>query len=298
MQKGVMRIEPNVSVRRAGDREYQTRTEIKNLNSFRALERSVSFEIARQIKRFQEGVPIIQETLGWDELTERTVPQRSKEEAHDYRYFPEPDLPPLVIEPEFIEHVRADLPELPVAKYQRFQDQYGLKASEVEVLVADRAIADYFEQAVGSNSGKDPVFIANWITGELFGLLNQAGQSIETSRVDPNSLAALIQMIERGEINQNTGKAVLSEMFQTGKTAEEIVKEQDLHQISDMEVITSLVGRVLYENPKQVKQYLGGKETLSHFFFGQVMRAAQGQADPKVVQEVLDQRLAELKHSD
>ena len=298
MQKGVMRIEPNVSVRRAGDREYQTRTEIKNLNSFRALERSVAYEIARQIKRFQEGIPIIQETLGWDEDTEKTVPQRSKEEAHDYRYFPEPDLPPLVIEPEFIEQVRADLPELPVAKYQRFQDQYGLKASEVESLVADRATADYFEKAVGSNSGIDPIVIANWITGELFGLLNQAGQNIETSRVDPKSLAELIQMIERGEINQNTGKAVLGEMFHTGKTAQEIVREQDLRQISDMEVITRLVKRVLNENPKQVEQYLGGKETLSHWFFGQVMRSVQGQADPKVVQEVLDRCLAELMRSE
>jgi aspartyl-tRNA(Asn)/glutamyl-tRNA(Gln) amidotransferase subunit B len=298
MQKGVMRIEPNVSVRLAGNREYQTRTEIKNLNSFRALERSVEHEIKRQIKRLQDGVPIIQETLGWDEDTETTVPQRSKEEAHDYRYFPEPDLPPLEIEAELIEQVRADLPELPVAKYHRFQEQYGLKAREVEVLVVDRATADYFEQAVGETHEVAPNVVANWVTGELFGLLNQASQSIEASRVKPSSLAALIQMVEDGEINQNTGKSVLGEMFRTGKTAEEIVTEQSLRQISEIDIITTLVERVLDENPEQVREYLAGKETLSRWFFGQVMSAAQGRANPKVVQEVLNQCLGALIHQE
>jgi aspartyl-tRNA(Asn)/glutamyl-tRNA(Gln) amidotransferase subunit B len=296
MQKGVMRIEPNVSVRRAGNQEHQTRTEIKNLNSFRALERSVDFEIKRQIKRLQDGVPIIQETLGWDEDTQTTIPQRSKEEAHDYRYFPEPDLPPLVIEAEIIEQVRADLPELPVAKFHRFQDQYGLKAREVEVLVGDRATADFYERTVEETPQIAPTIVANWVTGELFGQLNQAGQSIETSRVNPSSLAALIQMVEGDEINQNTGKSVLAEMFRTGKTAEEIVTEQSLRQISNIDLITSLVKRVLDESPEQVEEYMAGKEELSRWFFGQVMRAAQGRANPKVVQEVLDQHLGALNH--
>jgi aspartyl-tRNA(Asn)/glutamyl-tRNA(Gln) amidotransferase subunit B len=298
MQKGVMRIEPNVSVRRSGNLDYQTRSEIKNLNSFRSLERSVDYEIGRQIKQLQDGLPMVQQTLGWDEVTEMTVPQRSKEEAHDYRYFPEPDLPPLVIEPEFIEQVRAGLPELPVAKYHRFLDQYGLKTSEVEVLVGDRAIADFFEQTVGDTPHVAPTITANWIMGELFGLLNQAGQSIEMSQVKPHALAALIEMVESGGINQNTGKSVMAEMFRTGKSAKEIVTEQGLAQISDIEVIASLVEQVLHENPEQVKLYLEGKEALSRWFFGQVMRAAQGRANPKIVQDLLDQHLGALGRSE
>ena len=295
MQKGLMRIEPNVSVRPVGSQELHTRTEVKNLNSFRALERSVAYEIKRQGELLRQGLPVIQETLGWDENREVTIPQRSKEEAHDYRYFPEPDLPPLVIESQWIEQVRATLPELPLAKFHRFQEQYDLRGYDANVLTAERAVADYFERVHAMYPELSPKVVANWITGDLFGLLNQAGESIESEKVTPQNLAVLIRMVVRGEINQNTGKTVLSEMFRTGKPPEEIVLERGLRQISDADYIADLVSRILEENPEPVATYLDGKETIARWLFGQVMRAAKGRANPQVVQQELERQLNVLK---
>ncbi len=295
MQRGQIRVEPNVSVRMIGSQELRTRTEIKNLNSFRALERSVAFEIERQAELLRLGRPVLQETLGWDENQERTVPQRSKEEAHDYRYFPEPDLPPLVVDPDWVAQVRNALPELPIAKYHRFREQYSLSAYDAEVLTAERAVADYFEQVIGFSPHNPPKSVANWITGELFGLLNQAGESIESGRVKPQQLSTLIQMVAHGEINQNTAKMVLNEVFQTGKPPETIVSERGLRQISDTDLIAKLVKSVLEENPQEVATYLGGKESLSRWLFGQVMRAAQGQADPQLVQGELERQLGKMR---
>jgi len=295
MQKGVLRIEPNVSVRPAGSQELGTRTEIKNLNSFRALERSVDYEIKRQSERLAQGLPVAQETMGWDESREVTVPQRGKEEAHDYRYFPEPDLPPLVVEAQWVAEIRARMPELPVAKYRRFREQYQLTAYDAEVLTGEREVADYFEATVAALQGVPPKMAANWITGELFSLLNQAGESIDASRVRPESLASLIQMVKEGEINQNTAKSVLAEMYQTGRTARQIVAARGLRQISDQDQIVGLVQRVLAENPEQVAAYLGGKETIANWLFGQVMRAARGKANPKMVKRALEAQLDTLK---
>jgi aspartyl-tRNA(Asn)/glutamyl-tRNA(Gln) amidotransferase subunit B len=305
MQKGVMRIEPNVSVKPLGEERLGTRVEIKNLNSFRALERGVDFEIHRQIERLQTGQAIIQETVGWDEQREVTFTQRVKEVEEDYRYFPEPDLPPLVIDPEWIERVRAGLPELPVEKFRRFLEQYELNEYDANVLVAEKAVAGYFEEAVsaadrlaqGKSSGGtvSPKMIANWITGELFGLLNQAGASIEDARVRPDSLAELLQLVADNEINQNTAKNVLAEMFTTGKSASVIVSERGLRQISDKEAIGELVDQVLEENPDQVAEYLGGKEPIARWLFGQVMRAAKGKANPQVVELALNRRLEQMK---
>lgn len=297
MQKGQMRIEPNVSVRPAGSQEFHTRTEIKNLNSFRALERSVAYEIQRQGELLSQGLPVIQQTLGWDEDREVTVPQRSKEEAHDYRYFPEPDLPPLVIESEWIEQVRGNLPELPIARFNRFQEQYGLSAYDADVLTADQEVADYYERVLADVSEAPPKVVANWIAGDLFGLLNQADDSIESERISPRDLAGLINMVVLGEINQNTGKKVLSEMFETGKSPEKIVSERGLRQISDTDFIADLVSRVLEENPEPVATYLDGKETVNRWLFGQVMRNAKGQANPQVVQRELERQLNILKES-
>lgn len=294
MQKGILRVEPNISVRPRGSREFGTRVEIKNLNSFRALERSVAYEIKRQSAALQQGVTIVQETLGWDEIHERTFTQRVKEAEDDYRYFPEPDLPPLSIDQEWVERVRAGLPELPVARFKRFMSQYQMSAYDAEVLTADKAVADYYEQVVKNSPGVSPKIVANWVTGELFGLMNQAGLSIETTRVDPKSLAELIEIVARGEINQNTGKLVLEEMFQTGKSAVSIVSERSLAQISDAEYISDLVQRVLEENPEQLKAYLGGKQSIQRWFFGQVMRVAGGRANPRVVQVELERQLAQL----
>ncbi|HZD55875.1 MAG TPA: Asp-tRNA(Asn)/Glu-tRNA(Gln) amidotransferase subunit GatB [Anaerolineales bacterium] len=307
MQKGVIRIEPNVSVRPIGEKKFGTRVEIKNLNSFRALERAVDYEIHRQSERIRAGERIIQETVGWDENKEVTVTQRVKEEEDDYRYFPEPDLPPLVVDDAWIERVRADLPELPVEKFRRFRQQYGLSEYDAEVLVGEKAVADYFEATVAaagqiagespSGASVSPKMASNWITGELFGLLNQAGTDIEGARVTPPSLAGLLVMIAGGEINQNTAKGVLGEMFSSGKSAAEIVLERGLRQISDEDVIGQIVAQVLSQNAEQVSDYLDGKEPIAKWLFGQVMRAAKGKANPQVVQQELDRQLEDLKRS-
>ena len=295
MQKGIMRIEPNVSVRLVGSQELGTRTEIKNLNSFRVLENSVAFEIERQSERLRQGLAVIQETMGWDETQATTVPQRSKEEAHDYRYFPEPDLPPLVIEDEWIETIRAGLPELPYTKLQRFQEQYGLSDYDANVLVAEQAVADYFEHLFAAAPQATSKIAANWVIGELFSLLNLHGTSIESVNVKPENLAELIQMVVRREISQGTAKTVLAEMFITGKKAAEIVAEQGLQQISDSDLISGLVRSALDEHPEQVATYLGGKDTIARWLFGQVMRAAGGKADPQIVQLELNRQLTALK---
>jgi aspartyl-tRNA(Asn)/glutamyl-tRNA(Gln) amidotransferase subunit B len=302
LQKGVMRIEPNVSVRAEGSQELGTRVEIKNLNSFRALERGVAYEIQRQSAMLRQGKKVMQETVGWVESKGMTVTQRVKETEDDYRYFPEPDLPPLAIEPQWVERVRASLPELPIVKYRRFRQQYGLSDYDAGVLTAEQAVADYFEQAVaalpkddqGSASFKT---LANWISGELFGLLHQAGMSIEDTHITPQSLAALVQMVAQGEINQNTAKSVLTAMFTTGGTPAKIVFERGLYQISDASLIRNLVRQVLAEHPQQVSEYLGGKEGIARWLFGQVMRAAKGQANPQLIQDELDRQLGDLRES-
>jgi len=294
MQKGVLRIEPNVSVRPAGSSEFGTRTEIKNLNSFRALEKSVGYEIQRQIKLNRQGKQVVQETMGWDEAVEVTIPQRSKEEAHDYRYFPEPDLPPLVIEKGWIERVQSSLPELPLVKLRRFQEQYGLSAGDAGMLTANPAVADYFEGTANAATGLTAKSAANWITVEIFAFMNQAGVGIEDIEVEPQQLAALIQTVNNGEINQNTAKTILAEMLRTGETAESIVDKRGLRQISDTGYITELVKRVLDENPDQVATYIKGKQGLSGWFFGQVMRATKGKADPQIVKQELERQLGEM----
>ena len=300
LQKGVLRLEPNVSVRPRGSPILGTRVEIKNLNSFRALERGVSYEIERQINLLEQGKTVIQETVGWDASQEITVTQRVKEGEDDYRYFPEPDLPPVVIESEWIERVRASLPELPAAKYDRFRSQFGLNDYDASVLTAEPAIADYFEQVVMAAWREEaerinPKMLANWVSVELFSLLNQAGLSIEETPVPPEELASLVGLVARGEINQNTAKSVMTEMFATGKSAQAIVAEHGWKQISDSIFIAGLVRQVLAENPEQVAEYLAGKENIARWLFGKVMRTAKGQANPQVLQQELENQLQALK---
>ena len=303
LQKGVMRIEPNVSVRPLGSEELGTRVEIKNLNSFHSLERSVAYEINRQIDDIRQGKPVVLQTVGWDENQGVTVVQRIKEEEDDYRYFPEPDLPPLVIDSEWIETIRDGLPELPIAKLHRFHQQYGLNEYDAGVLVAELAVADYYEQAVATladdpNATANPKSIANWITSELFGLLNQHDVSIDKTRITPEALVSLVQMVSNGEINQNTAKFVLNEMFTTGKPADKIVAEGGLQQISDSEFIAELVNQVLITNPIQVDEYVRGKDGIARWLFGQVMRTAKGQANPQVLQRELERQLSALRQTD
>jgi aspartyl-tRNA(Asn)/glutamyl-tRNA(Gln) amidotransferase subunit B len=294
MEKGVIRFEANISIRPKGTDVLNTRVEIKNLNSFRALERASLFEIERQSKIMAKGETVEQETLGWNEAKETTYSQRSKEDAHDYRYFPEPDLPPLVVDEPWLERVRTELPELPRTKYQRFIDQYGLTEYDAGVLTSEKAVAEYFEEAVNRKSEiVNPKSIANWMTGDLFGLMNQASIKVADLKVRPEALVKLIELVTMGEINQSTGKTVLSEMFQSGKSAAEIVELKGLKQVSDEGFIASLVRQVLDENPETVASFKAGKETVVNWLFGQVMREAGGKANPQVVRAELQRQLQE-----
>lgn len=295
MQKGVLRIEPNISVRPLGSSKFGTRTEIKNLNSFRALERSVSFEIYRQSELIRRGDSVLQETRGWDESQSVTFTQRVKEGEEDYRYFPEPDLPPLAVEQALLDDVRVHLPELPAHKQRRYRDDYGLSQYDASVLTVEPIVAAYFEATLGEATNVFPKIVANWITGDLFALLNQAEVTLETCQVSPQMLAELLQLVVNGEINQNTAKAVLAEMFRSGRTAGAIVLEQGLRQVSDVSAIFDWVQSTLAANSEQVASYLAGKETVSRWLFGQVMRLAQGKANPQLIQHELDRQLAELK---
>lgn len=295
MQKGVMRIEPNVSVRQAGSQELGTRTEIKNLNSFRALERSVAYEIERQSELLRNGQIVAQETRGWDEARQQTYSQRIKEGEQDYRYFPEPDLPPLIIDKNWLDQILEELPELPADKVRRFQEQYGLNAYDADLLTLEPSVADYFEQAIQATALGTPKMIANWISGDLFALLNQANESIDAGRVPPHNLAALVDLVIKGSINQNTAKMVLNEMYASGLPPEAIIREHGLAQISDQQLISTWVKQVIQENPDQIASYLAGKETLARWLFGQVMRLGRGQANPQVVQQELEYQLTRLK---
>ena len=290
LEKGVMRIEPNISIRPVGTKPFGTKVEIKNLNSFRALERGVAYEIKRQALLILAGKRVAQETVGWDEVHQATYSQRSKEDAHDYRYFPEPDLPPLAVDEAFIERVRQSLPELPQARQRRFVAEYGLSEAEAAQLVEERTVSEYYERAVRAT--KLPArTVFSWLTGEMFSLMKLAGTGIESVKIDPAAFVALLKMIADGEINQNTGKAVLAEMFESGKAAAEIVAAKGLTQVSDTDFIARIVGEALVENAKEVESYRAGKLTVANFLFGQVMKKAQGKANPQVVRAELEKQL-------
>ena len=295
MEKGVMRFEANVSIRPAGSDQLGTRVEIKNLNSFRAMERAIAYELARQASLLENGETVSQETLGWDEPNQRTYVQRSKEEAHDYRYFPEPDIPPLVVEADWIAQIRQRMPELPRDKTRRLQQQYGLIPADAAILTSESDIAAYFEDCAAALKQASARSAANWITGELFAHLNSTGAEITHIRVSPQSLAELLDIIEAGGINQNTAKTVLAEMLASGSSAQQVISEKGLAQVTDTGFISDLVKEVLTTNQKELASYLAGKETLANWFFGQVMSAAGGKASPAVLKEELEKQLAEAR---
>ena len=290
MEKGVIRFEPNISIRPAGSTEYGTRTELKNLNSFRALERGTDYELARQQQLIESGGQVAQETRGWDEARGITVPQRSKEYAEDYRYFPEPDLPPLVVERAWVEQIRATLPELPDAKRERFEREYGIGPIDARRLVEEKAVADYFEAAVRAKPGGAKT-IAHWILGDLFRLMNDSGQSIAAVKVRPAALVELIDVVESGAINANTGKRVLSEMFESGARARSIVERNGLAQISDADALAAAARAAIDANPGEVEKYRAGKATVLSWFVGQVMKETRGKANPNTVREILKRLL-------
>ena len=290
MERGEMRFEANVSVRPAGSDVLNPRHEIKNLNSFRALARSVAYEIEAQVATLEAGGRVEQQTMGWDDVRGVTVPQRGKEHAHDYRYFPEPDLPPLEVSRAWVEELRARLPELPAQRQARFIAAYGLSPYDAGLLVAERAVADYYEAAVTLGRA-DPKSVANWVTGELFRLMKETGHTFSAAPVPPGALAELIGLVQDGTINQNTGKEVLAEMVASGRGARQIVDERGLAQISDESALEALIAQVLDANPEQVAQYLGGRTQLLGWLVGQVMRRSGGKANPQRVQALLQAAL-------
>jgi aspartyl-tRNA(Asn)/glutamyl-tRNA(Gln) amidotransferase subunit B len=296
MEKGVLRFEANVSVRPTGTSELRTRTEIKNLNSFRALTRASAYEIQRQTQLYKSGGEVVQETLGWDDVKEVTVSQRSKEEAHDYRYFPEPDLPPLEISRDWVEEIRSQLPELPEARSQRFVTEFGLTVKEARLLTSEKALADYFEKAV-SLSKSPAKIINNWIAGEFLRHVNDSGLDLEALPVSAEHLAALVDLVTLKTINDNTAKEVIAEMFKTGESPEAIVKAKNLGQISDQSTLEQVVAQILNDNPKEVASYLAGKETVFQWMMGQVARLTKGKADPQVARQLLMQALSRLKEN-
>jgi aspartyl-tRNA(Asn)/glutamyl-tRNA(Gln) amidotransferase subunit B len=294
MDKGAMRCEPNVSLRVAGAGEFGTKVEVKNLNSFRAVKLALDYEIARQARVLDSGDLVRQVTMGWDERGGRTVEQRVKETSGDYRYFPEPDLPPLHVSEAWTGQIRGMLPELPDARRQRFAAGYGLSEREASILTGDREVADYFESVAAAGQGKafSPRTACAWITGELFRLLKDEGGEIDGGRVTAQGLAELIALVEKGAITAASAKAVLAEMYTTRRTAAEIVGEKGLLQISGEKQLESIIAEIIESHPEQAARYRGGKETLLQWFVGQVMRATRGQANPQVVVALLEEKLA------
>jgi aspartyl-tRNA(Asn)/glutamyl-tRNA(Gln) amidotransferase subunit B len=294
MEKGILRFEANVSVRPSGSSELRTRTEIKNLNSFRALTRASAYEIERQIKVYENGGEVVQETLGWDEARGVTVSQRGKEDAHDYRYFPEPDLPPLQLDRAWIDSVKTQLPELPDAKTRRFMEQYELKRQEAILLTSEKSLADYFETVV-SKSKSPAKMIHSWIASEFMRYMNDSGLALEEINLPAEKFAQLIDMVTDKTISGNSGKVVLNEMLKNGGDPAQIVKEKNLAQVSDTGFIQEAIEKVLSDNPKEVEQFLAGKETIIQWLMGQVARATKGKADPNVAKELLVKALEERR---
>ena len=289
MEKGNLRCEANVSVRRVGDQKFGTKVELKNLNSVRFMQRAIEFEIKRHIEVLESGGTLRQETRLWDDRALETRIMRSKEEAHDYRYFPEPDLPPLIVSDEFIDKVRQQLPELPEQRRKRFIEQYGLSFPDASQLVSDKSLAEYFENTAAASGNARAA--ANWIRSELLREFEAAGIGASESPISPEQLASLIKLIDEEKISGKQGKDVLVEMFKTGKTAESIIEEQGLVQVSDTGEIDRLIEQVIDANPQQLENYRAGKETLFGFFVGQVIKASKGKANPKVVNDRLRVKL-------
>lgn len=288
-----MRCEVNLSVRtaeQAGRGEYGTKVEVKNLNSFKAVRDSIAYEIERQAAVLNRGGLVEQVTMGWDETRRRTVLQRTKESSEDYRYFPEPDLPPLELSREWIEALRATLPELPDARSARFQAVYGLSIRDAGLLTVERAVADWYEETVHAYGGA-PKEVANWVTGHLFALLKTEEGDITSLGIRPGDLAALIKLVDAGIINRNTGKRVLEQMVATGLPPDAIVAQEGLAQVSDETGLAQVVDGVLAAYPDEVTKYHNGKTSLLGWFMGQVMKETRGKANPDLVRKLLAERL-------
>jgi len=290
MQEGSFRCDANVSVRPRGQEELGTRAELKNLNSFRFIERAINIEVERQIEVIEDGGKVVQETRLYDSVKDETRSMRSKEEANDYRYFPDPDLLPVEIDAAYIEAVRKTLPELPAAKQQRFIDEHGIRDDDAAILTASRALADFFEEVVAATQGKAQG-VANFIIGDLAGALNRDGLDIEQSPVSTTAVAGLLDRIKDNTISGKIAKEVFEAMWAGEGTADEIIEAKGLRQITDSSAIEAIVDKVIAANPGQVAEYKAGKDKLIGFFVGQVMKETGGKANPGQVNQILKKKL-------
>jgi aspartyl-tRNA(Asn)/glutamyl-tRNA(Gln) amidotransferase subunit B len=289
LEEGSFRCDANVSIRPLGQKEFGTRAELKNMNSFRNIQRAIEYEVGRQIDLVEDGETIVQETRLFDAAKGVTRSMRGKEEAHDYRYFPDPDLLPLVIEEDWMDRWRAELPELPAARCRRYQEDLGLPEYDAGVLTAEKEVADYFEAAL--QAGGEPKKLSNWVMGEVMRELNDRGATLADCKVSPVELAGLVKLVDDGVISGTIAKNVFKELFETGGDPAEHVKAKGLVQISDTSAIEGLVDEVLAENPAEVERYRGGDRKLTGFFVGQVMKKSRGKANPALVNQLLAKKI-------
>ena len=289
MAQGSLRCDANVSIRKKGAKELGTRTEIKNINSFKFIEKAINFEIKRQIKILENGEKVIQETRLYDSSKDETRPMRSKEFANDYRYFPEPDLLPVIISDEEIKKIRDEFPELPNEKETRYQEEFGLSAYDAQIISSSKPMADFFEAALQKT--KNYSLLSNWLIGEISAYLNKEQIEIHESKLSADIVAMLINRIDDQTISGKIGKSIFEEMCANGSSPDEIIKSQGLEQISDDEAIEEIILTVINENPAQVEAYLAGKDKLFGFFVGQVMKLTEGKANPKTVNNILKDKL-------
>jgi aspartyl-tRNA(Asn)/glutamyl-tRNA(Gln) amidotransferase subunit B len=290
MDQGSLRCDANVSVRPEGQKEFGTRAEVKNINSFRFVEKAIEYEIKRQIRMVEDGGKVVQETRLWNAEKGITESMRSKEEAHDYRYFPEPDLVPIKADRSWVEQIRASLPELPDARKKRFVSDFGLPEYDADLLTSEKPVAQWFEEAV--RAGGQPKAVSNWMMGDLMRLLNEDNRSIDECPLTPERLAGMLTLVDKGTISGKIAKTVFEEMYRTGKDAGTIVKEKGLVQISDSSEIEKLVDEVIAKHPGEVERFKGGDEKLLGFLVGQVMKASKGKANPKMLNELLKKKLS------
>jgi len=290
MEEGSLRCDANISLRPVGSTSLGVKTELKNMNSFRNVQKALEFEIRRQGLLLERGEPVVQETRLWDAGQNVTVGMRGKEEAHDYRYFPDPDLVPVSLDPGWIEAVRANLPELPDAKKERFMLGYGLPATNAQVLISSKALAGYFEAVV--QGFPQPKIVSNWIMSELLRELNRDECEVDACPIPPEHLVELLQLIDSGVISGKIAKSVFEKMYTTGKRAGAIVDEEGLKQVKDQGAIETIIDTILLENPGEVELFRGGKEKLFGFFVGQVMKRSKGKANPQLVNETLRRKLS------
>ena len=304
MEEGNFRCDANISVRPRGTSELGAKVEIKNMNSFRAVHKALEYEAERQVRAVKEGDLIVQETRGWDEATSSTFTQRTKEYAHDYRYFPEPDLPPLVIADEWVRTVNQALPELPAARRQRFMTQYGLSEYDANLLTISKQTAEYFEsvvcirQAPGDVGEQFAKHVGNWIVGELGRLLNEANSDVSSLKISPQAFVELLDMVSDGTLSNNMAKAVFEEMFNSGKSPATIAEERGMVQISDADALGSAVDEAIASNAKPVSEYLDGKEPAIRFLVGQVMKITRGKANPQLAMQLLKERLDAIRQTE